>query len=311
MMEYERFALDICGLRMLWIFTEQKLARFFSQIMPQANPVSAYAEVTVCYKVTVHDYPCAAQTQDDGVAVSFRTKKAALFLYSDHAESYVDSIRVRESESLYYFLVHPLLVHVQALFHRLHLHGACICVENKGMVVLGPRNSGKTTLSMIALLEGHRLLTDDCIFVDRQLCAHSFPRPLHISPALGESLHIGDRIESCEPYMSDVIERNYRMEFYHPEQMLQTQSIDALLFPSIAPTQYCSVNILDDSEAKIMKLQESLSYFQEGMLSGEVLKIYDGLLGLPAYQIILGNDFFDNPRCIFERLNQLSCRALG
>ena len=95
------------------------------------------------------------------------------------------------------------------------IHAAGIEVSNSGILLCGNSNSGKSTLSTIALLYGGRFLNDDIVFLNRFNYAYSFYRPIHILPFIAELIGIGDRVNKNEPYIKNRQEVNYFYQNYH------------------------------------------------------------------------------------------------
>lgn len=291
----------ICEMNYEWIFSDKKMTDYFRFVM-NISPRDVYITdfVPDCtVKVITHNTKKVFLDQYNDATL--KTKKSAIYLSNKLVECYLDVERIREPESLYYFLINPVLIHVFALNNKLYIHGACIEMEDKGVCILGPRNSGKTTLSIMALLKGYRLLTDDCIFVDSKNIARSFYRPLHVHPALGEKLNIEDRLLECKPYMNDEIELNYRIEKYHPKQAMNNKKLDVLIFPSVTALENTIVNEIIDRQDKKRRIIECIQYSTEGkIINNSLYGILENLIDLPAYEVYLGKNLFQNYEVVFD-----------
>lgn len=295
--------INICEMIYEWIFSDKKMADYFRFVMniPQKDEYIADFAPDCTVKVNTNDSKKVFLDQYNDATL--KTKKSAIYLSDKSVECYLDVERIREPESLYYFLINPVLIHVFALNNKLYIHGACIGMEDKGVCILGPRNSGKTTLSIMALLKGYQLLTDDCIFVDSKNIARSFYRPLHVHPALGKKLHIEDRLLECKPYMNDEIELNYRIEKYHPKQAMDNKKLDVLIFPSVTALENTIVNEIIDRQEKKRRIIECVQYSTvEKMINDSLNGILENLIDLPAYEVSLGKNLFENYEVVFDNI---------
>lgn len=65
---------------------------------------------------------------------------------------------------------------------RLHLHAALVAREGRGVLVVGEREAGKTTLAAALVRAGWTYLTDETVAFDLALpqLAHGYPRPLRL-----------------------------------------------------------------------------------------------------------------------------------
>lgn len=224
-----------------------------------------------------------------------RTKKASVFFNSNNAICYVDEDKIKSAESLYYQLISPLIIKIMEFKGLLYIHGAAMNIDRKGFAVIGPRNAGKTTLSLITLLQGEEILTDDCLFINNLLEAQSFYRPLHVNPNLGAILNIEDRLKNCKPYLHDEIELNYDIDLYHPNQMITKLKLESVFFSQVKNIPSTSVKELADDQKK----NKLFTYINEnGGLSSNTENVIEAMLGLPMYDLLLGNDILSNPQTI-------------
>jgi hypothetical protein len=76
------------------------------------------------------------------------------------------------------FAVFTLAVRVQKLAS---LHGACVGIGGRGVLLMGESGAGKSTVSLQCLLEGFEFLSEDSVFVDPgTLRAVGVPNFLHV-----------------------------------------------------------------------------------------------------------------------------------
>jgi hypothetical protein len=93
------------------------------------------------------------------------------------------------------------------------LHASCVARNERGLILLGPTRSGKSTLAMALTEAGFRFLSDDrtfCSLRRSKLLAYGLPRPLKLrreAAAWFETLRDreptevqnGERVFHCEP----------------------------------------------------------------------------------------------------------------
>jgi hypothetical protein len=60
------------------------------------------------------------------------------------------------------------------------LHAAALDVNGKALVLCGPSGAGKTTLTLALTARGHRLLSEEVVWIDRYGTVRGLPRPIHV-----------------------------------------------------------------------------------------------------------------------------------
>jgi hypothetical protein len=111
-------------------------------------------------------------------------------------------------------VVFPILLSILAgSIGLVELHASCIAWDQRGLVLIGPSRSGKSTLALALTEAGFRLLSDDRIFCSLKqgkLLAYGLPRPLklrreaacwfqHLRDQAPMGLQGGERVFYCEP----------------------------------------------------------------------------------------------------------------
>src|SRR5580704_5225669 len=81
-------------------------------------------------------------------------------------------------------VIFPVLLSVLAgSLGLVELHASCLARDDRGLILIGPSQSGKSTLAMALTEAGFRFLSDDRIFCSRRrgkLLAWGMPRPLKL-----------------------------------------------------------------------------------------------------------------------------------
>ena len=230
----------------------------------------------------------------------WETKKVKVFTKDMHNfEAWIDADKICEMESLYYHLLSPIIKKTLCSSGLVYFHGACFEMGQRGLVFLGERNAGKSTLSILELLDGNKFLTDDCIFLDEDMVAKSLYRPIHIDPQMGEVLKISDRISPDDKYLSKEKEVNYYPQKYHKSQIVQQLEVDAIIF----------LHLSDNEESKVIPLTpeqvaERIGNYTEDYQLEKILAI---LSGVPAYSVTWGKRELKNIKNLHSMLVNIGC----
>lgn len=121
------------------------------------------------------------------------------------------------------------------------LHAACVGVGNRGVLLMGESGSGKSTVSLLALLSGMEFLAEDSVFVEPgNMTATAVPNFLHVR---ADSLAwVGNARERASIRRSPVIRRRsgvrkFEVDLRSPRYHLAKRplKIEAVVFLSAAP----------------------------------------------------------------------------
>lgn len=140
--------------------------------------------------------------------------------------------------SYWRMVIFPMLLSILAgSVGLVELHACCVAMGKKGLVLLGPSRSGKSTLAMALSKAGFDLLSDDrtfCSVKRRKLVAWGLPRPLKLRGDIGtwfdefrgrEPSDVQDgelvfhvhpeprRVARCEPRLLLLLQREDRLAF--------------------------------------------------------------------------------------------------
>jgi hypothetical protein len=111
-------------------------------------------------------------------------------------------------------VVFPILLSILAgSIGLVELHASCVAKDHRGLVLIGPSCSGKSTLALALAQSGFRLLSDDrtfCSIKQGRLRAYGLPRPLKLRREAAlwfeefrglepTDLQNGEHVFHCEP----------------------------------------------------------------------------------------------------------------
>lgn len=142
------------------------------------------------------------------------------------------SLEMAEDISHWKMVIFPMLLSILAgSVGLVELHASCVSSGERGLILLGPSRSGKSTLAMALTEAGFKFLSDDrtfCSFKHRRLAAWGLPRPLKLRRDIGtwfddfrgrepngvqngeEVFHVSPdrpRIAQCQPRLLVMLER--------------------------------------------------------------------------------------------------------
>lgn len=100
--------------------------------------------------------------------------------------------------------IYPVLMSILAgSLGLVELHASCVAKKGKGLILLGPSRSGKSTLAMALAQAGFQLLSDDrtfCFLHGDKVGAYGLPRPLKLRhEASGWFGEFGDQLPTPGP----------------------------------------------------------------------------------------------------------------
>lgn len=144
------------------------------------------------------------------------------FTILDNAAIEVEAAPGVEDRLLAFPLLGPVMALVKHLRGSLVLHGSGVGVNGSGVVFLGDKLAGKSTLASAFLAHGHELLSDDVISISglelsRPLIEPAFPQ-VKLSPAAAQVLAATDS-EAWPEVLPGFPKRQHRLA-------LQTMSAD-------------------------------------------------------------------------------------
>lgn len=84
------------------------------------------------------------------------------------------------------WFVEPVVAMALAREGYLALPSAGLAIDGGALLLVGPSRSGKSSVSMRALAQGHSLLGDDQVLVDREGGCRPYPRRLRVYPDIRE-----------------------------------------------------------------------------------------------------------------------------
>jgi hypothetical protein len=204
-------------------------------------------------------------------------------------------------------VIFPMLLSIlSGSLGLVELHSACVANERHGLVLIGPSQSGKSTLAMALSAAGFRVLSDDrtfCSLKQDKLLAWGMPRPLKLRR---EAATWFDEFGDREP---KDIQNGERVFHYEPNQQFARDRRSeceprALVFLDRQQSPGFDVTRMQRSEARA-RIETDLMVEAAEAVERQA-KTIDRLLALPCWRLQYGgrpqaiaeqiaNAFFKNP----------------
>jgi hypothetical protein len=212
------------------------------------------------------------------------------------------------------------LIAARARRHLLELHGAAVESQGRGMLAIGPKRAGKTTLALHLQRRGAcRGIANDRVFVSPGgdcLTAHGLPTVVKIRPATAQGLPELqlDRPWLKRSYLYSVAELSHaRGVWPEDEELMLTPAqvaarlgseraagapIDALMFPAVDPTAHGVTftrlpgeivsTMIDDNRFGERTRARVVFEALDGRRCGPSDSLVTALSHVPAYRVVLG-----------------------
>ena len=183
------------------------------------------------------------------------------------------------------------------------IHGACVGVDDKGILVCARGAKGKSTLTVTAMLRGFDYVSDDYLVLERKdasLAASPLYSIITLSPKMYNALyndlehaHFVSNSARRDKYVLDIAAYDARVRRHYP--------IRACLFPEIVSDAAPSVIACTPQEkgrAITHMIHSTLGQMNDEGNAQTVRKLVGMLSGLDFYRICLCPDIFRNVECL-------------
>ena len=181
------------------------------------------------------------------------------------------------------------------------LSGGCVGVNDRGVLVFGPPNSGKTTACYLAAKLGLEFHADQVVFLDfndNDLNCHGMSRR-HVLRAWGDPFPAVFRPETLE-FLPELREASKRstygdLSFYYYDkstlQAPQTRPVTPIcsLFLDRGTTQHAKLNEIAPAEA-VSRLRDCMLFNEDSRFDAQITTALNALASIPVYQLQYGND---------------------
>lgn len=191
------------------------------------------------------------------------------------------------------------------------IHGACVGVDGKGILICARGAKGKSTLTVTAMLRGFDYVADDYLLLEKgneALTASPLYSIITLSPRMYNVLyddlskaHFVSNSARGDKYVLDVAAYGDAAKSHYP--------IRACMFPEIVPDEEpCVVACTPQEKGRAIThmVHSTIGQMNDSGNARTVRKLVTMLSGLPFYRIRLSPDIFRNAECLRQFVKQLS-----
>jgi len=189
------------------------------------------------------------------------------------------------------------------------VHGACIGMNNEGILLCARGQRGKSTLAVLAMMEGFEYVSDDYLTLEKDgknLYAHPIYSIITLSPRMYNELY--DKLEGSRFISNNALKNKYVLNIanYH-NQFRKKYPIKMCLFPEIVsdpePTiKECSAQ--EKGRAITHIVHSTISQMNDQHDMATIKKLMNMVKNFPFYKICLCNDIYKNVECLKSFLKE-------
>jgi hypothetical protein len=203
------------------------------------------------------------------------------------AVCFVDSRGLQEAEMPLHSVMFPAFEILGAQGLYLY-HSGAVCMDGHGILIAGPPQVGKSTLTLWLFAHGGAFMDDDRCFVKRDgegFRLIAFSRPVRVHP----STTFGYLPDQSRPALADG-KVSIDIRKMYPERALNTCKLDAIVLPQIGEACITTTRRVEPSEAlpRMMALTRGWFLPEPSRLQFEFN--CDLVTRLPVIEVILGRN---------------------
>ena len=179
------------------------------------------------------------------------------------------------------------------------VHGACVGIDNKGVLFCARGQRGKSTLTVLSMFKGFEYVSDDYLTIankDDKLVASPIYSIITLSPRMYNELY--DELEGCRFVSNNARKDKYVINIakFH-NQFKKNYPIEFCMFPEIVSDKEPSIRECDKTEKgrAIVQLIQSTVFQMQDICNHDVIhKLFNMVKDFKFYKINLCNDIFKN-----------------
>lgn len=190
--------------------------------------------------------------------------------------------------------------------NSLCIHSAGVSVDGRGVLMTGTEKSGKSTTSLLCLMDGMDFAGDDYVLLSDEGSGYRV-HSLYSSAKLDDdSLHILPQIKE---YMdkTDLCNGEKAVFYFHevyPERTVRSFTASAILLPVITGNNNSAIRRASAAEG-IRALAPTTLFLQPGARKEAFRFLSEAVRTLPCYQLELGTDYSEIPGLIRKFIRTL------
>ena len=189
------------------------------------------------------------------------------------------------------------------------VHGACIGLNNKGILLCARGQKGKSTLAVLSMLLGFEYVSDDYLTlekVDDKLFAYPIYSIITLSPRMYNELY--DRLEGTrflsnnarkDKYVINIANFHKQFKTKYPVEIGMSLEFTTENTPSIIE---CTNQ--EKGKAITQMIHSTITQMLEMYDSATIKKLIEMINGFKYYKLYLCNDIYKNVECLKEFMKE-------
>ncbi len=175
------------------------------------------------------------------------------------------------STSWIFDLINDLDFYYSNILQCTVIHGSCIRVEGKNILIIGERWSGKTTLThFLATYANGEYVSDDCVYIlNNDYLGFCMPLPLRNV----NSINIKDDYQSCFLAQVQDGDQNERTLLLPQKVLGCVKNIDIILFPKYDTNISGDIQQITHGNAFNAVMKNVRSYSDMGVMCSDIKKL--------------------------------------
>lgn len=189
------------------------------------------------------------------------------------------------------------------------VHGACVGLDNKGVLLCARGQRGKSTLTVLSLLKGFEYVSDDYLTLEKQgenLYAHPIYSIITLSPRMYNEMF--DELAGSRFISNSARKDKYVINIanFH-EQFRKKYPIKFCLFPEIVTDDepsICECNQQQKGQAVTHLIHSTVIQMLDFYNAETMKKLVDMVNGFKFYRINLCNNIYKNTECLRQFIKE-------
>ncbi|MBR6162659.1 hypothetical protein IKQ26_02040 [bacterium] len=189
------------------------------------------------------------------------------------------------------------------------VHGACIGLNNKGVLLCARGQRGKSTLAVLSMMEGFEYVSDDYLTLEKEgnnLFAHPIYSIITLSPRMYNELY--DRLEGARFVSNNARKDKYVINIsnFH-NQFKKRYPIKMCMFPEIVSDEKPSIQECNEEEkgrAITHLIHSTIFQMNDRHDTKTIKKLINMVKGFRFYKIYLCNNIYSNTECLKQFLRE-------
>lgn len=189
------------------------------------------------------------------------------------------------------------------------VHGACIGLNNTGVLLCARGQRGKSTLAVLSMLEGFEYVSDDYLTLEKdgdKLFAHPVYSIITLSPRMYNELY--DHLDGCRFISNNARKDKYVINIsnYH-NQFKKKYPVKLCMFPEIVSESEPSIkecSVQEKGRAITHLVHSTISQMNDCHDIKTVQKIIKMVKDFKFYKINLCNNIYKNTECMRKFLKE-------